>query len=211
MRKAFCVIGDLVASRKIAGRREFQARLSVALRELSLNRRDIASPYTITLGDEFQAVYEDPRGIFRDLLAVQSLIHPHRVRFAIGVGSLTTALNRESAIGMDGPAFSSARESLTGLKKSEYVYRVAGLPARTNAWANLSLDLVSHIVTPWRKNRFEIAVAQMDGESPLEVASRMNLTASAVYKNIRAGALPTVTGMLKLLGTVLGDPDGQRT
>ena len=211
MKRAFCVIGDLVASRKITDRRKLQTRLSTGLKQLGLNRRDIASPYTITLGDEFQAVYRDPRGIFRDLLAIQSLIHPYRVRFAIGVGSLTTALNRESAIGMDGPAFASARESLTGLTKSAYFYRVVGLPAQAATWTNLSLDLVSHMVTPWKKNRFEIAIARMDGKVPLEIATHMNLTASAVYKNIVAGALPTVTEMLKLLGAVLNDPDGRTT
>ncbi len=211
MKRAFCVIGDLVASRKIADRREVQSRLSVGLKKLSLHRRDIVSPYTITLGDEFQAVYEDPRNVFRDLLAIQSLLHPHRARFAIGVGGLTTALNRKSAIGMDGPAFSSARETLTRLKKSACFYRVAGLPERTATWVNLSLDLVSHIVTSWKKNRFVIAVAQLDGAAPLEIASRLRLTASAVYKNIGAGALPAVTGMMKLLGAILYDPDGHET
>lgn len=98
MKRAFCVIGDLVLSRQITARRAFQTRLNQGLQELGRARRDIVSPYTITLGDEFQAVYASPKRIFRDLLAVQSLAHPTRVRFAIGVGSLTTRLNRtESA------------------------------------------------------------------------------------------------------------------
>jgi hypothetical protein len=206
--KVFCVIGDLVASRKIVDRRALQTRLGRGLKELSHDRRDVISPYTITLGDEFQAVYRDPRRIFRDLFAIQHLIHPHRVRFAIGVGSLSTTLNRESAIGMDGPAFLSARDTLTEIKKSGVLYRVAGLPPRTQEWANLSLDLVSHVVRSWRKNRFGITVSLMDGYVPLTIAAQMRLTSAAIYKNISAGALPAVTGMVKLLGTVLRDTDG---
>lgn len=209
VRTVFCVIGDLVASRKIVDRRALQIRLGRGLKQLSHDRRDVISPYTITLGDEFQAVYRDPRRIFRDLFAIQHLIHPHRVRFAIGVGSLSTTLNRESAIGMDGPAFLSARDTLTELKQSEALYRVAGLPPRTQEWSNLSLDLVSHVVRSWRKNRFEITVALMDGDVPLKIAKRMRLTSSAIYKNIAAGALPAVTGIVKLIGTVLRDSDGR--
>jgi hypothetical protein len=205
---AFCVIGDLVASRLIPDRGGVQEHLKAGLNQLSHNRRDIVSPYTITLGDEFQAVYEDPRRLFRDLLAIQSLLHPHRARFAVGVGSITTAVNRQSAIGMDGPAFVAARETLTDLKDDTGFYRVAGLPPRADDWSRLSLDLVSHIVGPWRKNRFEIAVGLLDGRPPLEIASRMKLTRTAVYKNIQAGALHTVTAMLSLLGTVLLEPNG---
>lgn len=209
MKRAFCVIGDLVASRQIEARRRFQDRLGKGLRGLGRNRRDIVSPYTITLGDEFQAVYANPERIFRDLLAIQGLAHPTRVRFAVGVGALTTRLNRESAIGMDGPAFSSARDSLTALKKSPSLYRVSGLPPQTETWVNLSLDLVSHLVTRWRKNRFEIAVRRLDGEPPLEIAPHLRVTPSAVYQNIREGALPAVTGLLKHIGRTLRDEGGK--
>lgn len=205
MKRAFCVIGDLVLSRQITARRAFQTRLNQGLQDLSRARRDIVSPYTITLGDEFQAVYASPKRIFRDLLAVQSLAHPTRVRFAIGVGSLTTRLNRERAIGMDGPAFSSARDSLIKLKNGVNLYRVGGLPQNTETWVNLDLDLISHIVTPWKKNRFDIAVRLLDAQSPLDIGPQLHVTASAVYKNIRAGALPAVTGMLTFLGNILDE------
>jgi hypothetical protein len=211
VKRAFCLIGDLVASRRIADRRRVQDVLRTGLDRLNLHRRDIVSPYTITLGDEFQAVYADPRRVFRDMLAIQCLLHPHRVRFAVGAGSITTAINRRTAIGMDGPAFIAARESLTALKGDPGSYRVAGLRPRTNEWANLSLDLVSHLVRSWRRNRFEIAVARLDGRPPLEIASSMHLTAAAVYKNIAAGALPAVTAMLELLGAVLASPESDES
>lgn len=106
---------------------------------------------------------------------------------------------------MDGPAFSSARDSLIKLKNGVNLYRVSGLPQNTETWVNLDLDLVSHIVTPWKKNRFDIAVRLLDAQSPLDIAPQVHVTASAVYKNIRSGALPAVTGMLTFLGNILDE------
>lgn len=210
MNWAICVIGDLVSSRRIRDRLDFQDRLRDGLSALSSSREDIVSPYTITLGDEFQAVYARPGRLFRDLLLIQSLAHPVRVRFAIGVGPLSTSLNRASAIGMDGPGFASARDSLPRLKKRRNrFYRLSGLVSRAEDWANVSLDLVSHTVASWRKNRLAIAVAHLDGESPSEIASRIGLTRSAVYKNLDAGAVPTIADLFRLLERLLEEEGGR--
>src|SRR5438270_9561839 len=98
------VIGDIVLSRAIAQRAEFQKQLRRTLDNIN-KRSAMASPYTITLGDEFQAVYRDPRGVFVDILTIMERIAPVSARFAIGVGTLRTPINPTQAIGMDGPAF----------------------------------------------------------------------------------------------------------
>lgn len=52
----FCVIADLVDSRLLSDRREFQQLLKEKLKDVSAESSGLVSPYTITLGDEFQAV-----------------------------------------------------------------------------------------------------------------------------------------------------------
>ena len=190
MKNTICVIGDLVASREIDERRVFQEKLGKFLR--SIDRSHTISPYTITLGDEFQAVYADPSELFADLICIQSFTYPIRVRFGIGVGELTTRINDRNALGMDGPAFLGAREAITTLKKSGRYYRVEGLSGLAAIGVNLSLDLVSHLSATWKENRLKITAALLEGKRPLKIAEAMVISDSAVYKNIDAGALETV-------------------
>ena len=114
--QAIVVIGDIIGSSRIKGRRAFQENFS---REIELlNRgRQFASPYTVTLGDEFQAVYRDATTLFNDLFTLIAGLLPQRIRLSIGVGHLTTKFNRHQAIGMDGPAFHVAREGIDLLRE----------------------------------------------------------------------------------------------
>ncbi|HPB66995.1 MAG TPA: SatD family protein [Spirochaetales bacterium] len=65
--KALCVIADLVDSRGIADRGRFQRGLKASLEALSSRRgARLLSPYTITLGDEFQALYRDSGTLLAD-------------------------------------------------------------------------------------------------------------------------------------------------
>ena len=177
-------------------------------RGLCQNRDDIASPYTITLGDEFQAVYRKPGRIFRDILAIQAMTYPVKVRFAVGVGELTTSLNRRSSIGMDGPAFYAAREGLTRLKKLRRLYCIMGDTSNPSSMVDEVLALVSHEVSTWKKNRLTIAVHLFDGMEPQGIARELRVSRAAIYKNIKAGAIPAIIALLEKVGEILDDRGG---
>src|SRR5438552_5075102 len=91
--QVIAVIGDIVASKKLAQRNVFQRRLGKALDQTSGTARHLASPYTITLGDEFQAVYRKADRLFADAFDIMAEIHPVRIRIAFGIGGLTTRIN----------------------------------------------------------------------------------------------------------------------
>jgi len=114
--KYLVVIGDVVASRDLPVRAQFQRRLKQALQALNGRRKALASAYTLTLGDEFQAVYRDAGTAFADVFALQAELAPVQARFALAVGEIVTPINPAQAIGMDGPAFHRARALLETLK-----------------------------------------------------------------------------------------------
>ncbi len=68
------------------------------------------SPFTITLGDEFQAVYGGFEAVLGDTVEIIAEVYPHRLRMALGHGPLSTDLNPTAALGMDGPCFAAAIE-----------------------------------------------------------------------------------------------------
>jgi hypothetical protein len=189
-----CLIGDIVGSRRLLQREHFQSQLRAALRTIQAkSAAKIRSPYTLTLGDEFQAVYADPNHIFSDLFLFLALIYPVKARFSLGVGPLHTRVNRKTSIGMDGPAFYAARESLDILKSKNRVFWVSsGMAPNIPNWINPALGILGHVGSRWKKNRLLILHGMLVGEDITTIARLCSLTENAVYKNIRSGALEDV-------------------
>jgi hypothetical protein len=186
--KYLVLIGDIVASRELAARAQFQRRLKGALQALNGRRKALASPYTLTLGDEFQAVYREADTVFSDLFSILAEIAPVQARFAVAVGEIVTPLNPAQAIGMDGPGFHRARARLEALKAEG---RLLGAGADGGAWAlpAATLAVLSGQMEGWRPNRFKLFSRLLAGEPVAELAKRTGITPRAVNKNIRAADL----------------------
>ena len=195
------LIGDIVDSKQLAKRSEFQAKLTATLKDVS-RAKTLASPYTITLGDEFQAVYKNADTLFADIIAIMCEVHPVQVRFAIGVGELTTKINPKQALGMDGPAFHRAREAITALKDTPYLIRLQGesTPApASDPWRLLNhiFNLVTHRMDGWKPNRLRIMKGLIEGESVAALEKELRISNVAVYKNINAASLDELQGLCK--------------
>lgn len=119
------IIADIVDSKKISARKEVQLTLKDVLIQINHDSENgILSPFTITLGDEFQAVYRCSATLIKDLFLILVKLFPVRIRFSIGFGKISTEINEHEAIGMDGPAITNQSHSslpqkgLPGLKSS---------------------------------------------------------------------------------------------
>ncbi len=186
--KYLVLIGDIVASRQLAARAQFQRRMKTALQGVNSRRKSLASPYTLTLGDEFQAVYRDADAVFPDVLALLAEIAPVQARFALAVGEIVTPINPAQSIGMDGPAFHRARALLERLKGER---RLFGVDGGTEAWPlpAATLAVLSGQVEGWRATRLELFARMLAGESVAELAKHTGITVRAVNKNIYAADL----------------------
>jgi hypothetical protein len=195
------IIGDIVDSKQLQQRDEFQARLASSLKTMSNRNPSLVSPYTITLGDEFQAVYKNADRLFLDIFSILHDIHPYEARFAVGVGELSTEVNRKQALGMDGPAFHRAREAIIQLKATPYLISLQGAPAPQGPdfdhWKlfNHLLNLMSHKVVAWEKNRLRILCGLLAGQSVGELEAELGISKVAVYKNINAAVLDELKGL----------------
>lgn len=190
------IIGDIIDSKQLAKREEFQLKLAGVLRAGNTRNASLVSPFTITLGDEFQAVYKDADRLFLDILTILREIYPVQARFAVGVGELTTRVNRKQALGMDGPAFYYAREAIGELKDTPYLIRLGSRPTllgppNFDVWRlmNHLLNLMSHKLVAWEENRLRILCGLLAGRSVSELEDELGISKVAVYKNINAAVL----------------------
>jgi hypothetical protein len=195
------IIGDIVDSKQLSDRDDFQTKLAGLLKTISNRNAALVSPYTITLGDEFQAVYKNADRLFLDIFSILRDIHPAQARFAIGVGELSTEVNRKQALGMDGPAFHRAREGITELKDTSYLLSLQDAPSPQGPdfdhgkLFNHLLNLMSHQVVAWEKNRLRILCGLLDGQTVGELEAELGISKVAVYKNINAAVLDEFKGL----------------
>ncbi len=216
------VIGDIVGSRAVSDRKALQRQLAAAVSHVNARlaaASALLSPYTITLGDEIQAVYSHPASVILDVISIQGEMLPHRMRFCIGLGAITTRINKAAAIGMDGPAFHSSRAGIDELKRTGDNF----LAVKAEEGVEVDLEdcaarLLDARVRAWRANRFKVFMADVQcahGESvrrpdAQKVAARIGISATAVYKNRAEGQIELVTRASTSIGRSLSNKVSQR-
>ncbi|MCL5029301.1 MAG: SatD family protein [Bacteroidetes bacterium] len=203
--KKIALIGDIVSSKKIKNRSEVQKRLLRLFEKINSGNKNLTSPFTITLGDEFQALYNRPVNLFQNIWQILLVLHPEKARFSIGVGELTTRINTKQSIGMDGPAFHNARQGLMELKKSYSLFTIIDEGKTNFHLAKQSLFLISHVAYKWSSTRLKILNMLYEGKSVKEISGKLGITDKAVYKNIDAGALDIVIEITDGVTAMLND------
>lgn len=187
--KYLVLIGDVIGSKQLPARAQFQRRLKSALQRLNGRRKNLISPYTLTLGDEFQAVYRDTSGVFADIFTLLSGIAPVQARFALAVGEIVTPINSTQSIGMDGSAFHFARARLEKLKGQG---RLLGIQDSDDPRWRLpvsTLAVLSGLMEGWRQKRLQLFAGMLAGAGVGDLARQTRITPRAVNKNIRAADL----------------------
>ena len=213
------LIGDIIDSKQLDGkkRKQVQSLLLEQFDEINREADSIVAPYTITLGDEFQALYADASTLWEDCWKILAKLHPVSVRFSAAIGSISTPINKEQAIGMDGPAFYIARDNIEEMKKSNRLFSV-GIEEVQNdiekqAVLNLmnsSLRLLSKEMKSWKKVRFQILIMLNEGIPVKEIAKQLQISETAVYKNREDGELSLVIQLKESIKKLLNIESDKR-
>lgn len=144
----------------------------------------IASPLTITLGDEFQ-------GLATTLSAAFDIVHHIRLdlleqsiecRFAIGEIDLKTPLNSHNAWNMMGPGLAETRDRLNEkLANTVYRFVVPDHPVLETLLdaSGASLTAIERGWTPTQRHDIR---ARLGGETPAEIALDRKVSVHSVYK-----------------------------
>jgi hypothetical protein len=196
----YAIIGDLIDSRKITDRSNFQQEYAKLLAEINQQYApDIVSRFAITLGDEFQGVLGSAQRIMEILTTISVRLHPQEIRFGIGVGEITTDTELYRNIGMDGPAFWKARSAIEYIHdNNDYGVSRTYVLAADDANASLinsslaANDFIFSRMTPAQMQTFleliKMGAAWSDFEQK-QIAYRLKIAASSVLRRIKGSGL----------------------
>ena len=111
---------DIVNSRENNNRIQIQNIIKNYLNTLSNRyKKDLLSPITITLGDEWQIVLKNISKSYTIITEINEFLNDYNIKTysGIGIGSISTEVYSNSS-NMDGEAFINARNAINIAKKS---------------------------------------------------------------------------------------------
>ena len=107
------LIADVIDSKIVQERFDLQKQLEKTLQKINELFKDyLASSFTLTLGDEFQALLKMDAPVFQIIDTLRSELKPTQLRFGIGLGEIVTDIDPLQSIGADGPAYWNARAAI---------------------------------------------------------------------------------------------------
>lgn len=213
------LIADVIDSKMVQERFNLQKQLEKALRKMNELFGDyLASCFTLTLGDEFQALLKVDAPVFQIIDSLRSELIPTQLRFGIGLGEIVTAIDPLQSIGADGPAYWNARAAINLVhQKNDYgntqIYFSSGNDSKDllvnaliasgeairSGWRGsqeeILLDLLKRFV--YSENFSQQDLAQSLDINPSALSKRLKSSSIRVYLRGRAAALASIQALAK--------------
>ena len=213
------LIADVIDSKMVQERFNLQKQLEKALRKMNELFGDyLASCFTLTLGDEFQALLKVDAPVFQIIDTLRSELSPTQLRFGIGLGEIATAIDPLQSIGADGPAYWNARAAINLVhQKNDYgntqIYFSSGNDSK-DLLVNALIASGEAIRSGWRGSQEEILLdllkrcvysenfsqqdlAQSLAINPSALSKRLKSSSIRVYLRGRAAALASIQALAK--------------
>jgi hypothetical protein len=149
----------------------------------------ILSPYTVTLGDEFQGVAKSLAAALKSILHMEDTVLERslgfRIRYVLHQGIIETRLNRRVAHGMLGPGLTRARALLEDKRRGQARFRF-DLPDK---WLERQLARLFQVIDAlserWRVSDSPLIRDMLANPSNTEVGARHGMNRSQVWKRRR--------------------------
>ena len=213
------LIADVIDSKTVQERLDLQKQVEKTLQKMNELFGDyLASRFTLTLGDEFQALLEVDAPVFQIIDTLRSELTPTQLRFGIGLGEIVTSIDPLQSIGADGPAYWNARTAINLVhQKNDYgntqIYFSSG-KENQDFFVNALIASGEAIRSGWRGSQEEILLdllkrcvysenfsqqdlAQSLAINPSALSKRLKSSSIRVYLRGRAAALASIQSLAK--------------
>ncbi|MDD3833054.1 MAG: SatD family protein [Oscillospiraceae bacterium] len=208
------VIGDIKKSRKLHDRKETQNKMQEVLTLVNKKySQDIESDFMITLGDEFQGLLNNGKNIINIILEIEQKMGPVNIRFGIGIGEITTGINRNMPLGADGPAYHNARkvvEFIKNLENKQGTYETSIMISAQedndslDSLLNVIFSLCSTIKKSWTARQREIISAYMECDyNQHKAAAKLGIKQSGVSRALLNADYYTYKNGMDKLSSIL--------
>ena len=194
------LIADVIDSKMVEERFDLQKQLEKTLQTMNeLFGEFLASSFTLTLGDEFQALLKADAPVFQIIDTLRSELTPTQLRFGIGLGEIVTDIDPLQSIGADGPAYWNARAAINLVhQKNDYgntqIYFSCG-KEKQDFFVNALIASGEAIRSGWRGSQEEILLDLLkrcvysENFSQQDLAQSLEINPSALSKRLKSSSI----------------------
>jgi hypothetical protein len=189
MAKRHILMGDVIGSSKFEARqlrKEFMALVSLCNQELA---HDILSPYTVTLGDEFQGIAKSLHALIETIFFMEERILREGLKFKLRYvavhGDIDTSINRLKAHTMMGAGLMKAREVLTDKRRGQPRFRFNLPDTHTMSQLNRLFLVFDGLTGRWDKGDGHLIFDMLDNPDNKEVGVIHGKNRSQIWKRRR--------------------------
>ena len=217
------LIADVIDSKIVQERFDLQKQLEKTLQKINELFKDcLASAFTLTLGDEFQALLKVDAPIFQIIDTLRSELTPTQLRFGIGLGEIVTAIDPLQSVGADGPAYWNARAAINFVhQKNDYgntqIYFSSGKENK-DFFVNALIASGEAIRSGWRDSQEEILLNLLkrsvysESFSQQDLAQSISINPSALSKRLKSSSIRVylrgrAVALASIQSTVKGEED----
>lgn len=182
----FILMGDIIGSSTYKAsklRREFMQIVSSCNKTLE---GEILSPYTVTLGDEFQGVARSIGGLFDSIFYLEEISLLKRLKFKmryVGMyGEIDTPINRMKAHGMMGAGLTRAREMLTAKRRRKPRFQFELPDAQMTKELNLLFLVIDGIIAKWDPDDGPLILDMIANNNNVEVGKKHKKNRTQIWK-----------------------------
>ena len=150
-------------------------------------KRNIISPLTITLGDEFQGIINNIESAVKIIYYIDEFIIKNNInfklRYVINEGEIDTEINTIISYEMLGQGLTDARNQLNELKKTKYKYYISLSNKIKSKIINESFVIYQETIENWNiKKDYELLSKFIELEDYKKVALATNKDKSQIWK-----------------------------
>ena len=208
------IIGDMIDSKKIKDRKKVQVKFKQVLKQINEKYvADIASKFTITLGDEFQGLLKSRSNIINIIVEIEMAMAPIRFRFGIGIGDISTEINFEYSSEIDGTAYHKARAMVEALEENDNQYssKQANIMISSQEQTgeiddlmNSVLSVCSALKSRWTPRQMQIIQTYLESEAnQYKTADKLGIGQSSVSKALSSANFYTYQAAMNTVNSFL--------
>lgn len=185
-KEQYILMGDVVSSKDYDSQ-----MLQKQLKTLTANcnealQQSLLSPYTITLGDEFQGIPSSLSAAIETLFYLeeeclrQSL--DFKLHYVLHLGIIETEINPDIAYEMMGPGLTKARELLSSKKRNRKRFQFQLNDETDTLQLNRLFEILDSIILSWKKDDFSLILDMINNENNAEVGAIHDKNRDQIWK-----------------------------
>lgn len=144
------------------------------------------SPYTVTLGDEFQGVTKSLKAGIETLFYFEEIRLERQLNFklhyVLHYGKIDTDINSDTSYGMLGEGLTQAREKLTSKKRDRHRFNIS-LSSKDQSDQFMRLfEVLDGITERWKRDDFPLIIDMIKNPNDQEVGEKHEKDRSQIYR-----------------------------